>query len=86
VQVVVRDQVELGEFIRGQVRTLPGVIDTRTIPETVVHKLWFEMPDRSSRAASGKVMPLRSSPVRVALPNRPPAAGGHIRIPESSGC
>ena len=47
VQVVVRDQVQLGEFVRNQVRTLPGVIDTQTIPETVVHKLWFGMPGQA---------------------------------------
>jgi Lrp/AsnC family transcriptional regulator for asnA, asnC and gidA len=40
-QVVVRDQAELGTFVRNQVRVLPGVIETQTIPETEVHKLRF---------------------------------------------
>ncbi len=44
VQVVVRDQVELGKFIRSKVRVLTGVTDTATYIETEVHKLRFTSP------------------------------------------
>jgi Lrp/AsnC family transcriptional regulator for asnA, asnC and gidA len=61
-QVVVRDQIELGSFIRSHVRALPGVIETQTIPETEVHKLRFSTAQPAAsdtEASAGQLMPLR---------------------------
>ena len=41
-QVIVRDDEELWSFVQRDVRSLPGVRETRCTLELHVHKLWFE--------------------------------------------
>jgi Lrp/AsnC family transcriptional regulator, regulator for asnA, asnC and gidA len=46
-QVVVRDQIELADLVRREVRALPGVLAVDTNLETEVHKLRFANLDQT---------------------------------------